>query len=180
MKDSLYSYAVALFDIAKEENNVVKYLEDASIVLKAIEENKEIIHILSSYFLLDEEKNSIIDNSFSMIENDNLIILLKIITKNHIISSVCGLLDDFISLCNESLNVKKGVVFSTKPLTEEEILTIQNAFNEKLSIKVNLSNKIDTSLIGGIRVIIDDHIYDSSLKNKIESLKSSLKKEGVN
>ena len=90
------------------------------------------------------------------------------------------LLETFIDLCNESLKVKKGIVYSTTSLTEEEIIKIQNAFNEKLSIKVELTNKVDESLIGCIRVIIEDHIYDSSLKNQLESLKSSLKREGAN
>ena len=178
MEGPTYHYAVALFDIAKEERKVESYLDDASTLLKVINENRELIHLLSSYFLSEEEKNDIIEKSFSLLNENNFVNMIKLITKNHLISSIDDLLETFIELCNESLKVKKGIVYSTKPLNEDEIKKIQSAFDEKLSIKVELVNNIDESLIGGIRVIIDDHIYDSSLKNQLESLKSSLKREG--
>ena len=180
MEGPTYHYAVALFDIAKEERKVESYLDDANVLLNVIEENKELIHLLSSYFLSDDEKNDIIEKSFSLLNEVNFLNMIKLITKNHLISSMDDLLETFIDLCNESLKVKKGIVYSTTSLTEEEIIKIQNAFNEKLSIKVELTNKVDESLIGCIRVIIEDHIYDSSLKNQLESLKSSLKREGAN
>ncbi|MFA6852321.1 MAG: F0F1 ATP synthase subunit delta, partial [Bacilli bacterium] len=40
--------------------------------------------------------------------------------------------------------------------------------------KVELVNKIDKSIIGGIKVVIHDRVYDDSLKNKLDSLKSGL------
>ena len=96
------------------------------------------------------------------------------------VSKLDDLLDEFIEMCNESLGVKKGKLYSTKELSKEEIAKIESAFDSKLNIKVQLENIVDTSLIGGVRVVINDHVYDGSLKNQLESLKSSLKKEGVN
>ena len=180
MDSPVFHYAVALFDIAKEEGKIVSYLEDAKVLSEVINENKELIKLLSSYFLNEDEKNEIIDNSFSLLNEVNVKNLLKLITANHMVSKLDDLLDEFIEMCNESLGVKKGKLYSTKELSKEEIAKIESAFDSKLNIKVQLENIVDTSLIGGVRVVINDHVYDGSLKNQLESLKSSLKKEGVN
>ena len=45
--------------------------------------------------------------------------------------------------------------------------------------KVELKNQIDESLIGGVKIVIKDRVYDSSIKYKLEQLKSSLIKKGA-
>lgn len=180
MDSPIFHYAVALFDIAKEENRIESYLDDARVILEVINENKGLVHLLSSYFLNEEEKNQIIENSFSLLNEENVRNLLKLITANHMISSCGELLKTFIGMCNETLGVKKGILYSTTYLNKDEIKKIEDAFNAKINIKVELENIVDESLIGGIRVVINDHIYDGSLKNQLESLKSSLKREGAN
>ena len=180
MDSPIFHYSNAFFDLAKEENRILSYLEDARVILTVIKENKEIITLLSSYFLNNDEKNSIIDKSFALLNEVNSRNLIKLTVSNHIVSSLDELLLEFIELCNEELGIKKGTLYSINKLSEDEIKNVEKAFKEKLNIKVELTNVIDTSLIGGIRVVINDHIYDGSLKNKMESLKSSLKKEGAN
>ena len=39
-----------------------------------------------------------------------------------------------------------------------------------------LINIIDPSLIGGVKVVINDHIYDGSIKHHIDNMKLSLLK----
>lgn len=39
---------------------------------------------------------------------------------------------------------------------------------------LNITNEVDPSLLGGIRVQIGNHIYDSSVANKLERLKREL------
>ena len=42
--------------------------------------------------------------------------------------------------------------------------------------KVELRNQIDKSLIGGVKVVIGDHIYDDSIKHHLDELKTNLTK----
>ena len=46
--------------------------------------------------------------------------------------------------------------------------------SQKEGKKVKLRMIIDESLIGGMRVEIDNHIYDDSLSYKLESLRQEL------
>ena len=43
--------------------------------------------------------------------------------------------------------------------------------------KVELKDKVDDDLILGVKVVIDGKVFDGSMKNRIEALRTSLLKE---
>ena len=45
---------------------------------------------------------------------------------------------------------------------------------DKENRKISLIFKIDPSLIGGVKVVINNRIYDGSVKNKLSEMKQSL------
>ena len=59
-------------------------------------------------------------------------------------------------------------------MDKKEIERIETAIAKKIGQKVELTNKIDESLIGGFKVAINDFVFDYSLKNKLELLKNNL------
>ena len=46
--------------------------------------------------------------------------------------------------------------------------------SEKLNVKVKLTCKVDESLIGGLKVVVGNHIEDGSIKNRMNLLKQEL------
>ena len=48
-------------------------------------------------------------------------------------------------------------------------------FLDKIGKKVELKNKLDERLIGGVKVVVHDHVFDGSVKYKLETLKEQLK-----
>ena len=64
-----------------------------------------------------------------------------------------------------------------RPLTEEESAQIAQAIGTRFGKQVEITNRIDESLLAGTRIFINDRVYDSSLKAKVRSLKEELLKE---
>jgi F-type H+-transporting ATPase subunit delta len=87
---------------------------------------------------------------------------------------ILGICEVFQSLCNDYFGIKVGKVFSPYQLDEKEIHKIENAVSQKENKKIQLRLVIDESLIGGIKVEVDNHVYDDSLANKLETLKNEL------
>ena len=75
---------------------------------------------------------------------------------------------------NDYFGIKVGKVYSAYELTEDQIHKIEKAMSQKEAKKVQLRMVIDESLIGGIKVEVDNHIYDDSLSYKLESLRKEL------
>ena len=104
---------------------------------------------------------------------------LKLIIKNNRINKFNLIAKEFNKLCNDYLNIKEGIIYSTEALSKEQIKRVEDKLSEVINTKVELTNQIDEKLIGGIKVIVDEKIFDGSIKNKLEKLKSTLISGGI-
>lgn len=66
-------------------------------------------------------------------------------------------------------------VFSARPLSDRDREKIEIAFSQKLDQPVEAIYKIDPALIGGIRVICDDEIFDGSVSAELDKILQNLK-----
>ena len=172
--DSLYSrYASALFSIALEENQVDFYRKEIKVIRKIFLENEDLIHLFSSYFIDDKEKNDVVDKIFSN-ENINIVNFIKIIIHNKRTISIIKIFDEFIKDCNQHLKIKDGIIYSVNELNQKQIKDLEKAIEAKLNYQVELINVIDKKLIGGFKIQVEDQIFDGSIKNRLENLRNSL------
>ena len=180
MESQVSKYASAIVSIAKDENKCEQYKQACLAVLDIFLKNEEILKFLESCFVSDDEKFKIIDELCEPFKLENLCNFLKLVTKKHLIYQYKDIVKKVTKLLNEELNIDEGYVYSTEPLDESQIAKIEEAVGKKLGHKVELKNNIDSRLIGGVRVVINDHVYDGSIKFKLETLKNNLKERRSN
>lgn len=168
-------YASAIASIAKDENKCEQYKKAFASLLDTFNGNEQLVKFLESYFIKDEEKYKIIDELTASFKSDNLTNFLKLLTKKHLINKYKDIVKEINKLLNEQLQIEEGFVYSTSLLSEEQKTRIEEAISKKLNQKVELKNVIDERLIGGVRVVIHDHVYDGSIKYKLENLQNNLK-----
>ena len=70
--------------------------------------------------------------------------------------------------------VTYGTVYSVEPLTETQIKKMEDQITDLIKQKTRLENKLDASLIGGIKVLVDGRIIDASIKKRLQDLSSQL------
>ncbi len=167
-------YARALFSIAKDEKKVLAYKEAMNYLEDYFVQNSEVDTYLKSYFVSEKDKYDVIDKITKQFELVNLSSFIKLLVKKHRFDVFRYIEKEFIKLANEELGIYSGIVYSTIPLSKKEIASIEEAISIKEKQKVELINKIDEKLIGGVKVAIADKVYDGSVKNKLEILKSQL------
>lgn len=166
-------YAEALFTLAQEENAVAQYQKDIEKV-EAVFQDQSIIQFFSHVSIRDENKYQVLEHCLKgQIETYVYQFLLLLIKKRRIryILLIC---QQFQQLCYDYLGIEVGKVWSAYELTQSELEKIQEAMSKKMQKKVLLKQMIDSHLIGGIKVEIDNHVYDNSLSYKMELLKQEL------
>ena len=173
MNEIASKYATALYELALENNQLDLYQEQTRFVLNSFEENEEFFDVLNSKFLSIKEIHEIIEKTYVGVEQD-IISLLKIIVENHRVNLLKDIFVSFNSLCNSYIGITEGMLFSAFPLDKKTISDIELAIGRKEGRKISLIFKIDPSLIGGVKVVINNHIYDGSVKNKLAEMKQSL------
>lgn len=175
MKDSVDTrYALALFTVAKEDKQIKKYQSEIKLVKLTLNENVALLNLFKSEFLSVEKRYQIVDKVF---KRNSLAIrnFLKILIKNHRLNSYEVIFSRFNSMCNEENHVLEGIVYSVDKLEDKKMHELEAALKVKNKVDVELTNRIDPSLIGGIKVVIDNHIYDYSIQNELMNMKSQLK-----
>ncbi|MCD8194845.1 MAG: ATP synthase F1 subunit delta [Coprobacillus sp.] len=172
MSELTKRYAEGLFVLVSKEE-YLDYKEEAKLLQSLINDNPDYISTLDSAFLSKKEKEDLIDKTLKDF-HPYFRYFVQIICKNHRVTELNDILQDFISLINERLGIKEGLVYSVSPLSEEEKQRIERSVSKSEGEKVELVNLVDISLLGGVKVLIGDKVYDGSLKNKLNNLKSQL------
>lgn len=173
--DSLYvRYSSALLSLAKDENKVNEYKVAVKSLLEFFNDNPNVYEFLKSYFESEENKFKIVDSLVKDYNLNSLSSFIKILIKKHRIADFRYIASEFIKESNESLGISEGFVYSVNKLTSSQILMIEESISKKLGTKVELKNKLDPRLIGGVKVIVHDHVFDGSINYKIETMKNKL------
>ena len=87
---------------------------------------------------------------------------------------ICEIYEKTLDYLYDKVGVKRGYLFSASKLSDREVADIELALSKKLIARVKLKQKVDPSLIGGIKIALDDKVYDASLKTKLNDLKKHL------
>ena len=166
-------YAESLFDLAKEENAIEAYQSDIQKIQEVFSD-ESFVKFFSHVAVSDEIKNDVLKKSFEGQVSLYVYRFLLLLVKKRRMRYILGICKAFQTLCYDYFGIKLGKVYSPFEIAEDHLHKIENAISQKEGKKVILNVVIDKTLIGGIKVQIDNHIYDDSLSYKLESLKQEL------
>ncbi|MCR2821374.1 F0F1 ATP synthase subunit delta [Lederbergia panacisoli] len=167
-------YALALFQLAKEHNQVQKIEEELRVVRKSVSENPGFITLLTSPNLSLHEKKNILQGVFSNV-SPFVAHTLQLLIDRHRQSDIVDVAKGFIDLANKENGVAEATVYSTRPLTAAEAESISASFAPKVGRRsLNIENIVDSNLLGGLKIRIENRIYDGSLRGKLDRLERTL------
>ncbi len=172
-------YGLALYSLAIDLNKVDEWQKEVKELNGILKENPVFVMILGSSFLSLEERGEILKKSLVGVDK-NIIALILVVMENNRAHYLYEIFDSFNSYCNEYKGVSEGLIYSTLRLEKSVITEIENKISKIEHKKVELKNVVDPSLIGGVKVVIHDHIYDGSVKHHIEMMKQDLTKKEDN
>jgi F-type H+-transporting ATPase subunit delta len=75
---------------------------------------------------------------------------------------------------NARNNVHAAKVVTALPLGEEESQSVRKAIETAVAGTVEMETSIDPSLIGGLRVEVDGHLFDGTVKARLQALRQHL------
>ncbi|MGM0875085.1 MAG: F0F1 ATP synthase subunit delta [Bacillota bacterium] len=167
-------YAVALFELAKEQNTIGQIELELLDVKEVFTKNKELIDVLNHPKITNETKKSIIKGSFASVSQQVVNTLLLLVDR-HRVDIVIDIVSYFVQKANEIRGTEDAIVYSVRPLTENELTSISTSFAKKIGkTSLRLQNVVDKTLIGGVKLRIGNRIYDGSVSGKLERIERQL------
>ena len=175
MKEIAKAYASALFGVAEDLMKTEEYKLATEMVLEVFKENPNYKNILSSPSILLSRRIDSLDSVFGSILPKEILYFLKLMCKNRDTDKIEPLLIEFIGLCNKAKNIKTVKVTSSEALSKEQIDALTRKLEKITNSKVILELEEEKNIIGGIKVEIDEKVFDGSVKRSLELLKETVR-----
>lgn len=123
------------------------------------------------------EKNSLLEQQFGKSANPWVIRLLKLLVENNRTAVFSQLVQQFRALINQHENTTQAEVVSATELEEELRTRIRKALESTFGFnRVDLQNRVDPGLLGGVIVKIQDRVIDGSYVGRLEELRKQISK----
>lgn len=167
-------YTNALFKLAQEEKLTDVILKDVKELDSVFRSNPGYIKLLSAPNIKRDERVSLVDKAFS--ENINIYTLnfLKIMIERGYFSYILDCFDEYVDLYNKANNIEVIKAVTSVELKDEQRQRLISSLSGSLGKKIELIEKVDPSLIGGIRLEMKGRLIDSSVKSRLDSIRNAL------
>ena len=178
MSLSIRSYAQNLMELYNQENMVEIAFEDLKMINDELNVNEELFRYINSTDYSNAQKivriQEALNNEVYQSVLNGLFLVLDSIPRKHLEDD---LIHEFLVYYYQTRGIILGCAYSAKKLEESDLRTLEIAFTQKLGKRIKLENKIDKSLLGGVKVIINDEVWDGSYRSRMNGLKESLLKK---
>ena len=170
-------YGQALFDAGVENKLNEDFYAQIVVFEQTINTNNDFWHILLSHSIGPHQKQKLITDVFDDSFHPFIINFINLIIDKHRES----FLRDIILAYKELYQSSKGILIAqletAKPIDDKIESEISHLLKKRFLDKdIIFENKIDPTLLGGAKIIIDDLVIDGTLKNQLMNLRKELLK----
>ncbi len=169
-------WAKALMDLAQEDENISKedILDDLNEISDTIDTSEELNEVINNPAISVEEKQIVLcklfQNSIMPIVY-NFLFVLNLRKRVNIISSIA---EEFRKELERINNIAHVGVTSAIDLANNRKDDIKHKISEKLRKEVVVDWDVDSDIIAGLVLNIDETIVDNSIRHKLENLSNSI------
>ncbi|MCR4622296.1 MAG: ATP synthase F1 subunit delta [Clostridiales bacterium] len=167
-------YAEALYELAREtgsEEALLPQLEGISALLK---ENPGYAGLISSPELPCEERLGLLDEAFGGRTDETVLNLMKLLTQKGRFKLLPEVIQRFRSMYLADKGMIEARVVSAVRLRAEQLERLRAALESKTGKTLLLSEKVDPSVLGGVRVEAEGVMLDGTVAGDIRRLAQEL------
>ena len=168
-------YSRALFEAAKDSNELDKTESDVKKFLILLNSSYEIANFLKD----PTQKINIHNNAINILAEKLLFskdfknFLLLIVEKRRIFF-VIKILENFLRLCSKKRGEIKASLISSKELSKDELDAISKDLSQSMGSIIRFDYEVDKELIGGLKLQLGSFMIDTSIKNKLKKYEQAM------
>jgi F-type H+-transporting ATPase subunit delta len=167
-------YAKSLLDLAEDTQSASAVFEDFSALQTVFKKNRELAAVLNSPIISGSKKAAILNKLFKGKVHKLTYSFFDLLNRKHRESQLAAIVESFIELYNLRRGLSRATVISAVPLTPQNRSMVQ-AYVERVSgKKIELDEKVDASIIGGLKIKIGDLLLDSSIATQLKTVQEKL------
>ena len=173
MADVARVYAEALFEAGKDKGKLDSLQSQLAQFADAVDRNRDLQVFLFSPYLSSQEKKSGLERAISGAEPELTNFLELLVEKGRMpeVFRIRRELDELWKHENKRIDV---TVTSAVELDEAVVRKIGTEVERQTGEQVELSSRVDDSILGGIVLQVGNMVLDASISSRLEKLRKSV------
>jgi F-type H+-transporting ATPase subunit delta len=168
-----YRYAKSLLDLAIEKGQLEQVREDMQLVRDTVHESRELELLLKSPVIKTDKKQEILKAIFGGKIGVITTEFIDIITRKRREAELEIIAESFLSQYRKNKNIVTASITTAAPLDDMLRKQVLELVRKTAGTEVELTEKIDDSLIGGFVLRVGDRQVDTSMIRQIRMLERS-------
>lgn len=169
-------YAKSLLDFAKEQGKVEEVKQDIDQLLQVIEHSREFRVLLQSPVISPDKKVKVFDAIFSDKLNVITSKFANIIIRKGREGDLESIARAFEMRYRDMKGIEKAVVTSAVQLGDAQREEIRKKLARITGSEIQIEEKIDPSIIGGIKLRVGDLQYNGSIAAQLAQMRRRFEK----
>lgn len=169
-------YATALFQLARDNNQLDKVQADLKGFQGLLRESDDLARMVESpVFSLEDQEgaiSAIIKKAEYSTMTENF---FSVVARNRRLANINEIIEGFMALLSEHRGEVTAVATSAVALNEEQQTALRSTLKEIAGQDIELISKVDPSILGGLIVKIGSRQIDDSLRTKLNNMKTRMK-----
>lgn len=167
-------YATALYQLSREENQVEEIREGLALACQAMGDAPEYVKLLQNPALPKARRLELLDEAFRQAVPGYVLNFLKILCEKSALGILDGCQKAFLALYYEERNILPVTATSAQPLSETQRAGLKEKLEKATGKTVLLNERVDETLLGGMKVEYAGKELDGSVAGRMERLRRIL------
>ncbi len=164
-------YALAMFSIALENDNMEDIHSDLMSVKSAIEENPEYLGYLVNPAIPKSERLENIKAVFEERVCEEVFSFLNVLCEHGDMYTLDSAITEFEAMYEDHMQFANAVVTSAVELTDDQKARLIAKLSKVTSKKIRAEYVIDKNILGGLTITVDGTYYDGSIRKNLNNIK---------
>ena len=169
------TYVQALYDLAKDENLTEAILTQLQALQEGFSAEPDFLRLLSTPGLSKEERCGIVDASFREKVHTYVLSFIKILVEKGYVRHFADCCKAYKTLYNADHGILPVLAVTAVALNDTQKQKLTTKLETITGKTVELENRVDASVLGGVRLDYDGKRVDGTVQNRLDTIAGLLK-----
>tara|TARA_B100001123_G_scaffold258575_1_gene288197 strand:+ start:178 stop:708 length:531 start_codon:yes stop_codon:yes gene_type:complete len=166
-------YSKAIFQIAKESNNLPNIKDDMDSIISAHESSEDFKKLINNTLINYSDRKEILSTVISKM-NEKTNNLIDLLITNKRLSILYDIAHGFNDIYNRENNIERATVITATPISDKIKTQVLKKLQKLSNKSVEIENIIDETILGGFILRYENREYNASFSQRLSKLKSEL------
>ena len=166
-------YGSSLYEMAAEESLTDTILQGLALAESSCKQEPEYLRLLQIPSIPKRERCGLLDQAFEGL-HPYVVNFLKILCEEDLLGELSGCLAAYKERYNADHGILEAVVTSAVPLSANARDKLIAKLQDKTGKTIQLTEKVDSSVLGGLRLDLAGERLDGTVQRRLELLRDDI------